>query len=75
MKDNRGEVYGTSEISVKGEKITLTAYPIIGSVITTIMGEGIITEANETHMMLDFNHKLAGETLIFDITLVNFISS
>lgn len=75
MKDNIGEVYGTSEISVKGEKITLTTHPIIGSVVTTIMGEGIITEANETHMMMDFNHKLAGETLIFDITLLNFISS
>ncbi len=73
MKDNVGEVYGTSSVTLREGKIILTSHPIEGKTVTTVMGEGRITEVNETHMKMDFNHKLAGKTLVFEITLLNFI--
>lgn len=32
-------------------------------------GEGLVTEHNGTHITVDFNHPLAGETLVFDVML------
>ncbi|UCC91427.1 MAG: FKBP-type peptidyl-prolyl cis-trans isomerase [Candidatus Aenigmatarchaeota archaeon] len=75
LKDSVGESYGTSHVSVRGEKITVTSYPFKGNVVTTVFGPGRITDFNETHMLMDFNHELAGETLTFEITVLNFISS
>ncbi|MEE9323784.1 MAG: FKBP-type peptidyl-prolyl cis-trans isomerase [Candidatus Aenigmarchaeota archaeon] len=74
LKDGVGEVYGTARVSVGWDKITVTTYPVEGSVVITVMGAGRITEVNETHMMMDLNHELAGETLTFEITLLNFMS-
>ncbi len=74
MKDSVGNVYGTSRVSVEGGKIIVTSYPVEGSLVTTVVGAGRITDVNETHMRMDFNHNLAGETLIFEITLLNFLS-
>lgn len=74
LKDTVGNVYGNSRVSVEGEKITITSSPVKGSVVTTVVGTGRVTEINETHMIMDFNHELAGETLIFEITLINFLS-
>lgn len=74
MTDSVGNVYGSSRVSVTMDKITVTSYPVKGSTVTTVIGTGMITEVNETHMEMDLNHKLAGETLTFEITLLNFIS-
>lgn len=74
LKDIIGNVYGTSRVSIDGEKITLTSSPVKGSVVTTVVGTGRVTEVNETHMVMDFNDELAGEILIFEIKLINFLS-
>ncbi len=74
LKDDVGGVYGTASVSVRGEKITVTYYPLKGSIVRTVMGIGKITDFNETQMLMDFNHELAGETLTFEITVLNFIS-
>lgn len=74
LTDEIGEVYGTARVSVTTDTITITTEPILESVVVTVMGEGRIVEVNETHMKMDFNHWLAGETLIFEIRLLNFIS-
>ena len=34
---------------------------------------GKITEVNETHAAIDFNHPLAGKTLIFNVTVENIV--
>lgn len=45
--------------------------PVIGERLTTSYGPGIITNVTNTSVVIDFNHKLAGETLIFDVKLVS----
>ena len=35
---------------------------------------GVITENNGTHVTVDFNHPLAGKTLIFKIKVVDILS-
>nr|QNO49163.1 trigger factor [Methanosarcinales archaeon ANME-2c ERB4] len=45
--------------------------PAIGERLTTSYGPGIITNVTNTSVVIDFNHKLAGETLIFDVKLVS----
>jgi FKBP-type peptidyl-prolyl cis-trans isomerase 2 len=78
LKDSLGYVYGTGAIEVKGERIIVRYHPIIGSVLTSVtalgtVNVGRIIGANETSMTIDFNNQLAGKTLTFDITLLNFI--
>ena len=46
--------------------------PVAGAKISTIQGQvGSITNVTETDVVIDFNHELAGKTLIFDVTLVS----
>lgn len=42
-----------------------------GQKIPTMYGNVTVVEVNQTHAMIDFNHELAGKTLIFDIKLVS----
>ena len=48
--------------------------PVVGHVIYTVLNnrrlEGVITDVNSTHALIDFNPALAGKTLTFDIQLV-----
>ena len=46
--------------------------PAAGAQISTIQGMvGTITTVTDTDVVIDFNHELAGKTLIFDVTLVS----
>ena len=46
--------------------------PVIGEKLTTSLGQvGIITNLTNTSVMIDFNHRLSGKTLIFDVKLVS----
>jgi peptidylprolyl isomerase len=42
-----------------------------GQKIPTLYGMVTVLEVNNTHAMIDFNHELAGKTLIFDVKLVS----
>jgi len=46
----------------------------VGTAVSVTLGNntsvGTIIESNSTHAVIDFNHLLAGKTLIFDITLI-----
>jgi|GEM_PF-2509805 len=66
--------YGESVISITGDKMTITLTPIIGSFVSTIVSDGKIISENGTHMMLDFNHELAGKNLIFTIKVLKVLS-
>ena len=46
--------------------------PVIGEKLTTSLGQvGIITDVTNTSAVIDFNHRLAGKTLVFDVKLVS----
>jgi len=66
--------YGTSVVTIEGNRMTITLTPVIGSYVSTIVGNGRITSENGTHMMLDFNHELAGNKLIFTIKVLEVLS-
>jgi FKBP-type peptidyl-prolyl cis-trans isomerase 2 len=46
--------------------------PVVGQKILTTQGQvGTIINVTDTEVAIDFNHELAGKTLIFDVTLVS----
>jgi uncharacterized protein (DUF39 family) len=63
-----------SYTTVTDDQILVRASPIDGSEVATVIGLGRIIDMNETSMQMDFNNKLAGQTLTFEITVLNFIS-
>jgi peptidyl-prolyl cis-trans isomerase A (cyclophilin A) len=49
--------------------------PVIGEKLTTGLGQvGTITDVTNTSVVIDFNHRLSGKTLIFDVKLVSIDS-
>lgn len=64
--------YGNTTVNIKNEKLEIILSPIVGEQFTAVYGPSgfpEISEANETHMILDLNHPLAGKTLDFTITI------
>ena len=58
------------------EDLGLPEPPVEGQKLMTMYGTRVtVLEVNETHVTIDFNHELAGKTLIFDVTLVSIESS
>ncbi len=46
--------------------------PVVGKKIFTAQGQsGTIKSVTDTEVVINFNHELAGKTLIFDVTLVS----
>ncbi|MBN2043132.1 MAG: FKBP-type peptidyl-prolyl cis-trans isomerase [Candidatus Aenigmarchaeota archaeon] len=68
--------YGASMVKVMGDKLVVKLFPLTGSQFTSVYGPygfPVIMDANETHMILDLNHPLAGKTLVFSIKLLDVI--
>jgi FKBP-type peptidyl-prolyl cis-trans isomerase 2 len=66
--------YGTSFVEVTKDKVKVTLIPMVGERFTSILGPNgypTIIDANETEMILDLNHPLAGKNLTFTITILN----
>jgi FKBP-type peptidyl-prolyl cis-trans isomerase 2 len=54
------------------ELTTAGITPVVGKKIFTAQGQmGAIKSVTDTEVVIDFNHELAGKTLIFDVTLVS----
>ena len=64
-RDDRVQTVPIEELSAAG--IT----PVIGKRLTTRYGPGTITDITNTSVVIDFNHELAGKTLIFDVRIVS----
>ncbi|MEA1906869.1 MAG: peptidylprolyl isomerase [Euryarchaeota archaeon] len=64
-RDDRIQTVPIEELSAAG--IT----PVIGKKLTTSYGPGNITGITNTSVVIDFNHELAGKTLIFDVQIVS----
>jgi FKBP-type peptidyl-prolyl cis-trans isomerase SlyD len=46
--------------------------PVVGKKVSTSQGQtATITNVTDTNVVIDFNHELAGKTLVFDIKLVS----
>jgi len=55
-----------------GELTAAGITPVVGKKISTARGQvGTITNVTDAEVVIDFNHELAGKTLIFDVTLVS----
>lgn len=63
---------GTADITVTEDKIIITSSPTIGQKISTPYGAASVSAINEANITLDFNHELAGKTLIFEIEMAEF---
>ncbi len=66
-----GEYDKSKILAIPIEELNLTEPPKTGQKISTNYGLVTIIEVNKTHAMIDFNHELAGKTLIFDIKVVS----
>lgn len=53
------------------EELGLSEPPEVGQTFSSPYGQIKVIDVNETHATLDFNHELAGKTLVFDIKLVS----
>jgi FKBP-type peptidyl-prolyl cis-trans isomerase 2 len=66
-----GEYDKSKILAIPIEELNLTETPETGQKLPTNYGLVTIIEVNKTHAMIDFNHELAGKTLVFDIKLVS----
>lgn len=56
-------------------RLELETPPEVGKIITTPAGREIrVLDTTETHATVDFNHWLAGKTLILEIKIVSIVS-
>jgi FKBP-type peptidyl-prolyl cis-trans isomerase 2 len=62
---------GPLEIKVEYGTITMTISPTLDEVVTTRVGTAKVNFINETDFSLDYNHPLAGETLVFNVTVLS----
>jgi len=62
---NKSKIFAVPLQNISVENLTP------GQKIPTMYGNVTVVEINQTHAMIDFNHELAGKTLIFDIKLVS----
>jgi FKBP-type peptidyl-prolyl cis-trans isomerase 2 len=62
---------GPLEIVVEHGIITATLSPTLDETVQTKRGPAKVVSVNETDFSLDYNHRLAGKTLTFNMTLVS----
>jgi FKBP-type peptidyl-prolyl cis-trans isomerase 2 len=61
--------YGPTHITLNDTHVITTLNPEGDSVVTTSYGVAVITDVNETHFIIDYNHPLTGKTLVFEVTV------
>lgn len=61
--------YGPAIVTVNDTHVFTSLTPELEDVIVTTYGTGIIKDVNDTHFIIDYNHPLAGKTLVFEVTV------
>jgi hypothetical protein len=59
--------YGNETVRINDGTLDITLAPAVGSTVDTVYGSIKIASADSDSMNLDFNHPLAGKTLIFTV--------
>jgi FKBP-type peptidyl-prolyl cis-trans isomerase 2 len=67
--------YGPAVVTLNDTHIITSLTPELGTVITIAFDEGVISDINETDFTIDFNHPLAGKTLVFEVTVRDIIKA
>lgn len=65
------EPYGTVTVTVAGDQVTTTLKPSPGAVFPVNEGTGVISAVDGTSFTVDFNHPLAGKTVVLDVEVVS----
>ncbi len=60
---------GSIDVTIESGTITMVLIPQLDTVISTPQGPAKVTFMNESEFILDYNHPLAGKTLVFEITV------
>ncbi len=61
--------FGPTLVTIDGDNVTTRLLLEPGAVIQNEMGAGRVVSVNETTAVIDYNHPLAGKTLIFQLYL------
>lgn len=67
--------YGPAVVTLNDTHIITSLTPELGTVITIAFDEGVISDINDTDFTIDFNHPLAGKTLVFEVTVRDIIKA
>ena len=65
--------WNSTVTGITDDTITITHNPIPDIEFTDILGKPVKIHFTETGIILDHNHILAGETLVFEVTLVEIV--
>ncbi|MBI5253362.1 MAG: FKBP-type peptidyl-prolyl cis-trans isomerase [Euryarchaeota archaeon] len=66
---------GQAAITMNNTHIRIEVMPVINSTVQTQFGTGRIVGINETSVLVDYNHPLAGKTLIFQVKVEKIIKA
>ncbi len=64
-------IFGMAKITLTDDKMVIEESPKQGDVIQTMYGNAVIKEVTDDVVLLDMNHELAGETLVFEIEVTD----
>lgn len=68
--------YGPATVTLNDTHIITHLTPKLGTIIATAFGEqGIISKINNTDFTIDFNHPLAGKTLLFEVNITDIVKA
>jgi len=62
-------------LNVTEDSILVAENPEVGETVYTPMGTGKVLSVTGGEMRVDFNHPMAGETLIFDVTVTDLMKA
>ena len=65
------ESFGTTEVKVEGETISMNLTPRIGAPFEFQGHAGMIVSSSENRFMVDFNNPLAGKPVVLDLQVVS----
>jgi FKBP-type peptidyl-prolyl cis-trans isomerase 2 len=63
-------IFGRVDVETAEDELLITVNPAVGDVVTPY-GIGRITDVNEENFTIDYNHWLAGKTLLVTVQLTN----